>query len=128
MTPLIDVVFLLLIFFVWTASFQIVEVLLPSRMTATAGPGTRPELKEEDFERIVVRIQPNGDSLAWQINQQPVASLDQLGQRLLQFARIRSELPVVIDPDRTVSFGDVIDVYDLSRDAGLANIQFTTSQ
>ena len=29
MTPMIDVVFLLLIFFVWTASFQVVEYLLP---------------------------------------------------------------------------------------------------
>ena len=33
MTPMIDVVFLLLIFFVWTASFQIVEQILPSEIS-----------------------------------------------------------------------------------------------
>ena len=31
MTPMIDVVFLLLVFFVWTASFQIIEHVLPSK-------------------------------------------------------------------------------------------------
>ena len=33
MTPMIDVVFLLLVFFVWTASFQVVEFVLPSNMS-----------------------------------------------------------------------------------------------
>ena len=37
MTPMIDVVFLLIIFFVWTAGFQMVEHVLPSNLTATAG-------------------------------------------------------------------------------------------
>ena len=34
MTPMIDVVFLLLVFFVWTASFTIVEHILDSEMSA----------------------------------------------------------------------------------------------
>ena len=33
MTPMIDVVFLLLVFFVWTASFQAIEYLLPSSLS-----------------------------------------------------------------------------------------------
>ena len=37
MTPMIDVVFLLLVFFVWTASFQIIEHVLPSKMSAQLG-------------------------------------------------------------------------------------------
>ena len=37
MTPMIDVVFLLLVFFIWTASFQIVEQVLPSSVSAQRG-------------------------------------------------------------------------------------------
>ena len=126
MTPLIDVVFLLLIFFVWTASFQVVEVLLPSRMTASTGPGSQQDLQDEDFERIVVRILNSESGLRWQINEQMVDGLEALSQRLVQFADIRADLPVVIDPGLEIPFGNVIDVYDRSRAAGLANIQFTT--
>jgi biopolymer transport protein ExbD len=34
MTPMIDVVFLLLVFFLWTASFRISEQVLPSNISA----------------------------------------------------------------------------------------------
>ena len=37
MTPMIDVVFLLLIFFVWTAGTQMVEYILPSPISAQLG-------------------------------------------------------------------------------------------
>ena len=37
MTPMIDVVFLLLVFFVWTASFQIIEQALPSQLVSQTG-------------------------------------------------------------------------------------------
>ena len=37
MTPMIDVVFLLLVFFVWTASFQIVEHVMPSELSEQIG-------------------------------------------------------------------------------------------
>ena len=37
MTPMIDVVFLLLVFFVWTASFHAVEYLLPSSLSQQLG-------------------------------------------------------------------------------------------
>ena len=37
MTPMIDVVFLLLVFFVWTASFQIIEQVMPSQLSQAAG-------------------------------------------------------------------------------------------
>ena len=46
--PLIDIVFLLLVFFVWTASFHLVEQLLPSNLIAAAGqvPGLRARVVE----------------------------------------------------------------------------------
>ena len=39
MTPLIDVVFLLMVFFVWTAGFQVAEYMLPSQLAPMTGTG-----------------------------------------------------------------------------------------
>jgi biopolymer transport protein ExbD len=126
MTPMIDVVFLLLIFFLWTSSFQAIETLLPSQLTIGGAAGPRAELQQEDFERIVVRIASRDGAAQWQINQQPVASLVDLRQRLAQLASIRADLPVVVDPMAEVPFGDVIDVYDVALRVGFSNIQFAT--
>ncbi len=126
MTPMIDVVFLLLIFFVWTASFQAVETLLPSQLAAQVGQGRNTDLQQEDFERIVVRIGATEVGVQWTVNGQPVSTVAELTQRLDQLASIRAALPVVIDPDPEIALGDVIEVYDCARQVGLVNIQFTT--
>ncbi len=126
MTPMIDVVFLLLIFFVWTTSFQAVEAVLPSQLTSSGDVRQGRQLQQEDFERIVIRLIHRGTTVDLQLNGQPVTTLAALEQRLGQLARIKADLPVVIDPAAEVPFGDVIDVYDTSYRVGLSNIQFTT--
>ena len=84
MTPMIDVVFLLLIFFVWTASFQIVEMTLPSQLTEMVGAGANQEVKleEEDFESVIVRIQQDNQQVQWTVNDQPTSSLADVRERL----------------------------------------------
>ena len=130
MTPMIDVVFLLLIFFVWTASFQIVEMNLPSQLTEIVGAGANPEinLEEEDFESVIVRIEQENDQIRWTVNDQPTSSWADVRERLRLVATIRSDLPVLIDPTAEVQLGFVLDVFDLARDAGFQNIQFTTER
>ncbi len=128
MTPMIDVVFLLLIFFVWTASFQIVEMTLPSQLTEMVGAGANQEVKleEEDFESVIVRIQQDNQQVQWTVNDQPTSSLADVRERLRMVATIRSDLPVLIDPAEQIQLGFVLDVFDIARDAGFQNIQFTT--
>ena len=79
MTPMIDVVFLLLVFFVWTASFQVVEHLLPSSVSTPSTAGTAqvndPPPEEFDFDQVVVRVLWRGDHPAWTINGDPIATL-----------------------------------------------------
>ena len=51
MTPMIDIVFLLLVFFVWTASFHLVEDSLPTSVTAELGESESTEIPEDiEFE------------------------------------------------------------------------------
>ena len=126
MTPMVDVVFMLLIFFVWTASFRVAELALPSHlMTQEQGPGSLevdPEL--EDLDRVVVRLGWSGTQPLWTINAVPVASLQDVRQRLETVAKIKANLPVLVDPVAEIPLGHVIDVYDLARLAGFESVQF----
>ena len=131
MTPMIDVVFLLLVFFVWTASFQVVENMLPTSLLAVAGTQAT-ELAEPapdlDFDEIVIRLIWEGRALRWQINNLRVASLEEVRSRLDQIAAIRQSARVILHPDQEVPIGDVVDVYDQARLAGFKQVQFATSE
>ena len=132
MTPMIDVVFLLLVFFVWTASFQIVERLLPSNLLASGtGAAVETTLEELDFERVVIQLRLVGDRPAWTVNGTPAESLAHVRSTLAAVARVqrvRAEIPVVIDPGSNVPLGHVIDVFDAARGAGFDKIQFAASE
>ncbi len=132
MTPMIDVVFLLLIFFIWTASFQIVEQVLPSHLSEVSGslpanPDDTPPI-EEDFDRVVLRIRWVDGHAVWRINQIDVSSLQQVRSRLETIAAIKRTAPVILHPDRDVPLGHVIDLYDLTRLVGFEKIQFAASE
>jgi len=131
MTPMIDVVFLLLVFFVWTASFQVVEQILPSNLSAVTGTEPSetndPPPPEQDFPDVVVRISWNGTQPVWQVNATPVESLIQVKEQLVQIAAIKTDAPVILHPDTNVPLGDVIDAYDVARLAGFQKVQFATS-
>lgn len=128
MTPMIDVVFLLLVFFVWTASFQIVEQVLPSSLSAAAGsqaaPPNEPPPPEEDFDEVVVRIRHTPAGPQWQLNETPVATLTALRTRLEAISQIRRDAPVILLPDPETPLGDVVDVFDLARMANFEKVNF----
>ena len=128
MTPMIDVVFLLLVFFVWTASFHAVEYLLPSSLSQQLGNAavidSQAPPPEVEFEDVIVRTLWQDDHVVWQVNGQDVLSLDEVKQRLQLVAGIKTDAPVILHPDEEVPVGDVIDVYDISRIAGFDKIQF----
>ncbi len=130
MTPMIDVVFLLLVFFVWTASFQVVEYLLPSELSTLLGNQAALEEPppEADFEDVVIRIHWTGDQPGWTVNDQQADSLAQLQQRLQAIAQVKQDAPVILHPDEEVPLGDVINVFDLSRLVGFEKIQFVAGE
>jgi len=135
MTPMIDVVFLLLVFFVWTASFQIAEFRLPGAVSTpqTTGPSAATIPKETpppeaDFDQVVVRVHWNDGTPSWGVNEQQVNSLAAVRETLLRIAMIKADVPVVVHPDSTVPFGQVIDAYDVARQAGFVRVRFAASQ
>jgi biopolymer transport protein ExbD len=126
MTPMIDMVFLLIVFFVWTSGMQAVEMLLPSKVSQSQGSqtSTTETPPEADFDPVVIQIVIQGDRIAWNVNEQPLSSLAELRGLLLKLAAIKRDAPVILHPLPQVELGAVIDVYDLARVTGFEKIQF----
>jgi biopolymer transport protein ExbD len=131
MTPMIDMVFLLIVYFVWTSGDLAQEMLLPSRISEQSGTAaatsTDTPPPEADFDPVVVRVSWQGDAPLWRVNDQPLGSLDELRDVLQKLADIKRDAPVILHPDPEVPLGSVIDVYDLSRVIGFEKIQFATA-
>ncbi len=127
MTPMIDVVFLLLIFFICTASFQIIEQNLPSQIQIEAPGGASDasiEPAEQDLEPVIVTIGWRNGRPIWTISGEPCADWEVLKERLAAAAAIDTGVPVILDPVAEVPLGYVIESYDLSRSTGFSQIQF----
>lgn len=131
MTSMIDVVFLLLVYFVWTASFMISEQILPSDVAAEAprstGAADKPDESpppEADFDRVIVRIAWVEGGPQWLVNDEPLAGLAALRDQLTVIARINAAVPVILHPDPDVPLGDVIAGYDAVRAAGFSAVRF----
>lgn len=129
MTPMIDVVFLLLIFFLWTSSFQVAEQMLPSGVAkeTVAGGNTSEATEQADFENIIVRISWENAAPVWSINERDIRDWSEVTSTIAAVARVKSEVPVVVDPDPDVPLGHVIDVYDLSRQIGCEQVRFAAN-
>jgi len=127
MTPMIDVVFLLLIFFLTASSFQKLEKLLPSAVAATPDPkpqgadsDRRLDAPTTDLSDVVVEIQlPSGQDLAptvrYVVNSESVDSYQTLEARLKAILKVRLDVPIVIDPADRVPSGEAIRIYDMVR-------------
>ena len=131
MTPMIDVVFLLLIFFVWTASFQMVEEVLPSNVSEVIGSENKsvdsPPPPEADFPEVTIQIRWRAGQPQWSLNDTDLSSLSAVHERLRQIHEINEVAPVIIHPDPETPLGHVIDVYDVSRLVGFSKVQFAIS-
>jgi len=116
MTPMIDMIFQLLIFFLLTSFFILpaVNVALPkSRSTETRPPSS-----------LILTIESDGSiGLAGR----SVATRDLAP--LLSAALARTpDRTVVIQSDRGVPFGRVVEVMEAARDAGAQEISFMVEQ
>lgn len=114
-TPLIDMVFQLLIFFMLTSSFIMqsgIKVNLPKAVTA--------EPKRED--NVIIAI-----------SRENVLYLDKkvLTNRELKdvFSRAQKDnLSVLIMADRYASMGRVVEVWDMARDSGVEEVNIATER
>lgn len=128
MTPMIDVVFLLLVFFVWTSSFEIPEFDLPSAIAETPAGGSEANASEtppvEVFDEIVVKLLVQDASTLIEFNGRRVTDVAQLRERVAEVIALGVQPPVIVDPDDRVTMDRVIEVYDAVRMAGADRVLF----
>ncbi|GIW91158.1 MAG: biopolymer transporter ExbD [Pirellulaceae bacterium] len=130
MTPMIDVVFLLLVFFLWSTSFVRPEENLPGTVAVPAAPGgntLQAPPPEWDFEHVVIRLRSESGRVVYQLNEQPMPSRAELDRHLAELAQVSRDPPVIIHPDGEVPLGAAIDIYDLVRQHGFT-AAFATPQ
>jgi len=113
--PLIDVIFLLLIFFMLTSSFIFqpgIKINLPKALTS-----------EVIHRENLIIVITDKDSL--HINDRLIDG-EELSSRL-EIARKEAK-PILIKADRKASLGKVVEVWDLCRAGGIEKINIATTQ
>ncbi|WP_455199076.1 ExbD/TolR family protein [Kaarinaea lacus] len=120
-TPLIDVVFLLLIFFMVSTTFEReseIEIMLPE---ATASATTSDEFVMQ------VTIDEEG---TYYVNQQRVINtkLDTLMKAMQEVAGDRKDPPIILSADAKTPHQSVITAMDAARRLGFVHINFATTQ
>ena len=126
MTPMIDVVFLLLIFFVCASVGQTVEAVLPTELAAGNIAAQQPEPPPEQLEPLWIRLIRLPDHTEAELNGTRHANLDDLSGILTGLAQAEAagDIPVVLDISHDVPVGDALRVYDECLAAGFASIDF----
>jgi biopolymer transport protein ExbD len=110
MTPLIDVVFLLLIFFMLTFAIQ------GQGLAISLPQGAENEQKNEEKDLIVKINQDN----SLRLNDKHI-TIDSLRDTLEELVQSRSNKLVIIDSGPRVKYGLFAQVLDISREAGAEN-------
>ena len=115
LTPLIDVIFLLLIFFMLSSNFTqptAINVRLPKAVTSDV-------LHDENLMIVVT-----SENIMY-LNDK-VITLGELREVLSKGHN--SKRPVLIKADRRASVGRIVDVWDLGRTLGIERINVATDQ
>lgn len=113
--PLIDMVFQLLIFFMLTSTFVMqpgIEVNLPQAITSEV-------VRYENVEIVV-----SSENVTY-LNGR-VVTMQELKAFLKQVAKRKQS--ILIKSDRRASLGRVVEIWDMCRDLGIAQINIATNQ
>ncbi|MEO9592777.1 ExbD/TolR family protein [Rhodopirellula bahusiensis] len=135
MTSMIDVVFLLLVFFVWTSSFDAPEQDMPGGLAVTAEASSvsskslpPEETTDVPMEELVLRIERTGSKSArYDLGTTRFNSVASLRERLEAIADLGISPPVIVDPDGDVSMAITVATVDLVRLAGFERVHLAVS-
>lgn len=121
LTPLIDVVFLLLIFFMVSTTFT-KETHLSLKLPEAEG-----EKQTDVVDSIDIVISPNGQ---YSINQKSLVNntLETLKKALDQVSNGDNTIPLVITADANTTHQSVVRAMDAAGQMGFSKLQITTLQ
>ncbi|MCP4650733.1 MAG: biopolymer transporter ExbD [PVC group bacterium] len=116
-TPLVDMVFLLLIFFMLTSSFIVmpgIKINLPKAVTSEV-------IKDKN-----ITITVNNKNVIY-LEDKPI-TLKELADYLEGLIKTKQEKPLLIKADKDTQLGTVVRVWDICRKVGISQINIATLQ
>ena len=116
-TPLVDVMLVLLVIFMITAPLMTVAV-------PVSLPQTKATTVSEQTEPLVVTIKTGGDLYI----QETKIPADQFAQRLAAVTQNKKETKVFVRADKNLNYGVVMEVMGLVSDAGFQKVSLVTEQ
>jgi biopolymer transport protein ExbD len=122
MASMVDVVFLLLIFFMCTSSFIQIEDKLPTQLSQV-GSGTSEE--SLDFPPVRISLQGGPGNLLITYNGQLYSNFQTLLEKLRN-DRISDEVSVIIEGQGNVSYESMVKALDCCYQANIRNVAFST--
>jgi biopolymer transport protein ExbD len=122
MASMVDVVFLLLIFFMCTSSFTQIEDKLLTQLSQI-GSGTSEE--SMDFPPIRISLQGSPGNLLVIYNGEPYYNFQSLLEKLRN-DRIGDDVSVIIEGQGTVSYDSMVKALDCCYLANIQHVAFST--
>lgn len=125
--PMIDVIFLLLLFFVIMTSFEAsakirVDVPRPDQSQAR---------REASPKQVVINCEPSRDApggVNYRVAANPPESLEAIVTRLIAARQANPQIDVVIRGDRRLPYSDIKAVMQVVADAGIASMKVAALQ
>lgn len=123
MAPMIDMVFLLLVFFMVVSNLaqadKSVELNLPE--------STEAKVPRDLSDRGTVSIQKTADGVQLYIGAVP-ATLEQISEEITQTLKSNPDLKLFVRADQSVAFGDIKKVLKTCAEAGAYEVIYATYQ
>ena len=119
MTPMIDIVFQLILFFLVSTTFAILPGIKLKLPTSHTSEGT-------SYQGITITV--DADGLLF-FNEKEVV-FDELGAELVMFDTgdvKKAEFPVSLEADSEVTNGTIVKIFDVIRESGYAVINLRTA-
>jgi biopolymer transport protein ExbD len=125
MTPMIDVVFQLIIFFMTTIRFKALEGKLETQLPKDVGVNSSAPtdvLLKAEIGLFEDKSQPNGFFVT--LNGVKVANLTALRVKLTQLKQVDAEMKATLYPNRGINYSQVVKVVDECIKAKMLDITF----
>ena len=119
LTPMIDVVFQLILFFLVSTTFAVlpaISVNLPSSETALSTEVTGMTLTVSEKGRMFL----NGDEVTFSTLNKRLSSYDTEGKK-------KEEYPVALEADDKVTNGTIVKIFDVLRKNGFVAVNLRTT-
>jgi biopolymer transport protein ExbD len=118
--PMVDILLVLLIFFIVTWNFSLSEKELDVKIpTASNAKDTDPYVGQ-----VVVNVKTDGSLV---FNRQAIGP-EELVAKLRELAKLYPDQAVILRGDQNANYKFIVNVLDLCRQANIWNVAFATSQ